>query len=96
MSNRLIRNQFQRSSELTVEYVNDHGGPRRFGNGAGVVTGVPLSSVGDVQATDGSVGQQVRFHAVPKSNVKIAIIFTAKVATLDIFSSYHSRVDLKD
>ena len=65
--------------------MNDHGGPRRFGNGARVITGVPLTSVGDVQATDGSVGQQVRFHAVPDRNVEIVIIFTAK--RLDIFIS---------
>lgn len=45
--------------------------PRRFGDVASVIAGVPLTGVGDVQTADGPVRQQVRFHAVISLQSKI-------------------------
>lgn len=56
---------------LTVQYVHHDGGERRFRDGARVVAAVPLAGVRNVQPTDGSVRQQVRFHAADKKIIEI-------------------------
>ena len=56
---------------ITIEDVDHDCRPRRFRNGAGIVAGISLTGVGDVEATDGAVWQQVSFDAArTKKNEK--------------------------
>ncbi len=46
---------------FTIEDVDHDCCPRRLCNGTGIVSGVSLTGVGDVESADGTVRQQVRF-----------------------------------
>lgn len=52
---------------ITIKDVDHDGRPRWLGDVACVIAGVALTGIGDVEATDGTVGQQVGFDTWKKS-----------------------------